>query len=285
MDSRSADLPPLTVIRPAEGWTPVDFGELWRYRDLFVYLSWRNVAIRYKQTLFGILWALLQPLVQSGIFAIFLGHFAKMPSDGQPYFLFALCGMLPWSFFRESVNTASVSMVASTDLVTKVYFPRIWIPASAVMVGLVDFCVAMGGLLAVLVLYWYKGLFSWTLEPTILLVPLLLLIMLALGLGLGMIFTALNVRYRDVKYAVPFLLQCGLFATPVVYPASIIEAPWRSLLGLNPMAGVVETFRAIVLTEPAPWDMLVSSGAAALLVLAIGLKVFRRMESHFADVI
>jgi len=285
MDSHSADLPPLTVIRPAEGWTPVDFGELWRYRDLFVYLSWRNVAIRYKQTLFGVLWALLQPLVQSGIFAIFLGHFAKMPSDGQPYFLFTLCGMLPWGFFRESVVSASGSMVASSGLVTKVYFPRIWIPASAVMVGLVDFCIATSGLLVVIFLYQVNGVTSLSFQIELLLIPLLLLIMLALGLGFGMIFTALNVRYRDVKYAVPFLIQCWLFATPVIYPASIISERWRALLGLNPMAGVVETFRAAILGTPVPWALLAASGATSLLVLLIGIKIFRRMETHFADVI
>ena len=267
------------MITPESGWGSLSFTELSSYRDLFWYLSWRNVAVRYKQTLFGVVWALLQPLAASGIFTIFLGHFAKVPSDGRPYFLFTFCAMLPWTFFRNTVSQAALSLVQNAQLVTKVYFPRIFVPASTAPVGLIDLTVTIAALIPALAFYGVN------LSSRLFLAPIFLLGVTVCAIGVGTGLAAINVRFRDVRFTIPFLMQCWMFATPIVYPSSVIPAKYRHLLGLNPLAGFIEGFRASLLDLPIPWDMVLFSSLVTALLFVFGLLTFRRTEHYFADVI
>jgi lipopolysaccharide transport system permease protein len=277
--------PEEVLITPRRARLGVDLAEMWRYRDLFRYLSWRNIAVRYKQTLFGVLWAILQPVLQSGVFAVFLGALAEVPSEGRPYFLFTLAGMLPWSCFRNAVGNASESVVQNARMVSKVYFPRLWIPVSGVTVAAVDFLVAFVAFLGILLYYHLGRGMPLTLGWSLLLVPALLGLLLVIALGVGTLLTAINVRFRDVKYAVPFLLQCWLFATPVIYSLEAAGPTTRALAALNPMTGVVLAFRAVFLGTELPWGMLGISAAEAVLLLVLGLAGWRRLERYFADVI
>lgn len=267
------------MITPEKGWGSLSLSELSSYRDLYWYLSWRNVAVRYKQTLFGVVWALLQPLAASGIFTIFLGMFAKVPSDGRPYFLFTFCAMLPWTFFRNTVSQAALSLVQNAQLVTKVYFPRIFVPAAIAPVGLIDLCVTLAALLPIMV--WFEVPFT----SNLLLAPLFLLGVTICAVGIGTGLAAINVRFRDVRFTIPFLMQCWMFATPIVYPTSVVPVKYRWLLGLNPMAGMIEGFRASLLGLPIPWEMVLYSTLVTILALIFGLLIFRRTERYFADVI
>lgn len=268
------------LIQPSKGWRAVDLGELWRYRELIFFLAWRDLRVRYRQTLLGILWAVIQPVFTMVIFSIIFGRLARIPSDGVPYPIFAYAALVPWQFFATSLGQASNSLVGSQHLITKVYFPRLVIPISAVLVGIVDLGFAFLVLVAMMI---YFGV-----VPTlaVLILPFLLLLAFVTALGLGLWLSALNVQYRDIRYTIPFLTQVWLYATPVAYPSSLVDEQWRPLVGLNPMAGVVEGFRAALLGTPSPSVLLLAaSSAVAVVLLVTGLYYFRRMERRFADVV
>jgi len=270
----------LTVIEPTGGWRAVDLAELWRYRELLYFLVWRDVKVKYKQTGLGAAWAVIQPITAMVVFTFFFGNLARMPSDGLPYPIFAYAGLLPWNYFASAVAGSGQSLVASANLLTKVYFPRLVIPLGRVASGLVDFAIAFAVLL---VLMLYYGIAP---TATLLVLPALLVMAVATALGMGLWLSALNVQYRDVGHVIPFLVQIWMFATPVVYPASLLPDQWRVLYGLNPMAGVVEGFRWALLGARAPAPaMLAVSAAVIVLVLISGLLYFRRMEDTFADVV
>jgi lipopolysaccharide transport system permease protein len=267
------------TIQPLHNWSLLRFDELWRYRELLFFLIWRDISVRYKQTLLGAAWAVIQPLATMIVFSIFFGNLAKIPSDNVPYPIFAYSGLLPWSFFAGGLAASADSLISNSNLVSKVYFPRILIPLGAVMSGLIDFLIAFIILIG-LILY-----FRVTPTLNILMLPLFLLLAIISALGLGLWLSALNVQYRDIRYVVPFFVQFLLFATPVAYPSSLLAEPWRTLYGLNPMAGVVEGFRWALIGTPAPGGIIWVSAGAAVLLLLTGLAYFRAMEDNFADVI
>jgi lipopolysaccharide transport system permease protein len=269
-----------TVIVPPAGWSSVGLRELWSYRELLYFLTWRDVKVRYKQTALGASWAIIQPLLTMVVFSLFFGRLAGVPSDGVPYPLFSFAALVPWTFFANGLTQSANSVVASQQLVTKIYFPRLAIPIATVLSGAIDFAIAFAVLVGMMAYY------SVPLSARALwILPLLLLAFVA-SLGVGLWLAALNVQYRDVRYAVPFLTQLWLFATPIAYPSSLLGEPWRTLYGINPMVGVVEGFRwALLGTGPTPGRMLFVSCTAALAVLIGGVLYFRRMEQTFADVI
>lgn len=270
---------PVIIIKPSKGWVSLKLGELWEYRELLYFLTWRDIKVRYKQTLLGAAWAVIQPFFSMVIFSLFFGHLAKIPSDGIPYPLFSYAALLPWNYFAHSLHQASNSLIGSSNLISKVYFPRLIIPISSVLSGVIDFAIAFTVLLGMMIYYSV-----WpTLE--ILLLPFFLLLALITALGTGTWLSALNVEYRDVRYVVPFLIQFWMFATPVVYPSSLLSEPWRTLYGLNPMVGVVEGFRWVLLGANPPGALLVVSIWVSILLLVSGAYYFRRMEKRFADVI
>jgi lipopolysaccharide transport system permease protein len=272
--------PPTVVVEPPRGWASLGLGELWAYRELVYFLTWRDVKVRYKQTALGASWAIIQPLFTMVVFSLFFGRLARMPSDGVPYPLFSITALVPWTFFANGLSQSANSVVSSQNLVTKIYFPRLAIPIATVLSGVVDFAIAFA-LLGALLLYYDVAL---TLRA-LYVVPLLALA-LAASLGVGLWLAALNVQYRDVRYTVPFLTQLWLFATPIAYPSSLLSEPWRTVYGINPMVGVVEGFRWSLLgSGPAPGGMLVVSCAATLLVLVGGALYFRRVEQTFADIV
>ena len=270
----------VTVIEPPTGRPSLGLGELWAYRELLYFITWRDIKVRYKQTALGASWAIIQPLLTMVVFSLFFGNLAKVPSDGVPYPLFSFVALVPWTFFANGLTQSANSVVASQQLVTKVYFPRLAIPIATVLSGAIDFVLAFVVLLGLMAVYGVA--------PTahaLLIVPLLLLAFVA-SLGVGLWLAALNVQYRDVRYAVPFLTQIWLFATPIAYPSSLLGEPWRTLYGLNPMVGVVEGYRwALLGAGSPPGRMVLMSCLAALVVLIGGILYFRRMEQTFADVI
>jgi homopolymeric O-antigen transport system permease protein len=254
--------------------------ETWQYRELFFFLVWRNIKVRYKQTLLGASWAIIQPFCTMVVFTIFFGKMAKMPSDGVPYPIFSYAALLPWTYFSQSLNQTGNSLVASKNLITKIYFPRLIIPASFALSGLVDFCLASVILLGMMV--YYNMPFNWG----IVFIPILILPLSLLSMGVGMFFSSLNVKYRDIKHALPFIVQMWLFITPVIYPTSIIPERFRFLVALNPAAGIIETFRAIFLpTRDIDWQLLSISLIATIIIFFIGLTYFRKTEKVFADII
>jgi lipopolysaccharide transport system permease protein len=269
-----------TVIKPSKGWLPLDLGEIWTYRELLGMFAWRDVSVRYKQSVAGIGWAIIQPLLTMVIFTIIFGKFAKLPSDGLPYPVFAYCALLPWNYFAQSLSGSSDSLVGSSYLITKVYFPRLILPMSKVFAGLIDFAVAFVILIGMMV--WYG------ITPTqgTLLLPVFMLIAMVTALGVGLWFTALNVKFRDVRFIVPFVTQFWMYASPVAYATSLVPERWRWVYGLNPMVGVIEGFRWALLGKaaPDPAMMLVSSSAVCI-ILVSGLFFFRKMETTFADVV
>lgn len=276
----AVDQTPTTVITPSAGWVPLNLCGLWEQRELLYFLVWRDIKVRYKQTTLGVAWAVLQPFLTMVVFSLFFGKLARVPSDGLPYPIFSFAALVPWTFFSYGLTQSANSVVMDEQLVRKVYFPRMVIPAAAVLSGVVDFALASAVLLGMML---YYGI-ALTLH-TLWVVPLLLLALVT-SLGVGLWLAALNVQYRDVRYTVPFLTQLWLFATPIAYPSSLLPEPWRTVHGINPMAGVVEGFRwALLRTDTAPGPMIAVSALVAVLVLVGGMFYFRRMEDTFADII
>jgi lipopolysaccharide transport system permease protein len=254
--------------------------ELWKYRELLYFLTWRDIKVRYKQTVLGAAWAVIQPFLTMVVFTLFFGWLAKVPSDGIPYPIFAFTALVPWTFFANGLSQSSNSLVGSSNLITKVYFPRLTIPISAVLSGVIDFFIAFVVLITMMAYYGVS--------PTIniLWLPLLLLLALITSLGSGLWLSALNVKYRDVRYVMPFVVQLWMFSTPIAYPSSLLTEPWRTLFALNPMVGVIEGFRwALLGTGPLPGSTIVVSFFAAVLLLVPGAFYFRRMEKTFADIV
>ena len=268
------------VIRPPHGRIPLDMAELWAYRELLYFLTWRDIKVRYKQTVLGAAWAIIQPFLMMIVFSLFFGRLAGVPSDGIPYPIFIYCALLPWQLFAHALTESSNSLVANERLITKVYFPRLVVPISAVLAGLIDFAIAFVILLGMMA---YYGMMPTLAVFTL---PLFILLAILTALGVGLWLSALNVKYRDVRYTIVFLTQLWFFATPVVYPSSIVPERWRPLYGLNPMAGVVEGFRWALLGKvKSPGVLLAVSVGVVILILIGGLYYFRRMEATFADIV
>jgi lipopolysaccharide transport system permease protein len=273
-------------IRPGSGWRALDLRELWRYRELLWFLALRDVKLRYKQTALGVAWAVIQPLFSMAVFSLFFGKLAGIPSDGVPYPLFALCGLLPWQLFSYALTQSSNSVVAEQRLITKVYFPRLIVPVSSVLSGLVDFAIAFVLLMGMMGCYAVAGDFRAAVGWGLLAVPLFALFALATALAVGLWLAALNVQYRDFRYTIPFLTQFWMFASPVAYPSDLVPGPWRPLYGLNPMAGVIEGFRWALLGKADPsWPLVAVSACVVAGLLAGGVFYFRRLERTFADVV
>ena len=265
-------------IARSRGWVPLKLDELWEYRELLYFLIWRDIKVRYKQTVLGATWAIIQPLFTMVVFSLFFGQLGKIPSDGIPYPVFSFAALVPWTFFSMGLAQSSNSLVGSSNLITKVYFPRLVVPLAAVSSGVIDFVLSFVVLLGMM---FYFGI-----VPTInlLWLPLFFLLAFVASLGVGLWFSALNVEFRDVRYLITFVTQLWLFATPIAYPSSMLPQPWRTVYGLNPMAGVVEGFRwALLGTNTAPGPMIAVSSTAAVIVLITGAFYFRRMERTFAD--
>lgn len=271
----------VTIIKPSKGWVSLRLGELWEYRELLYFLVWRDIKVRYKQTVLGAAWAIIQPFSTMVVFSLFFGRLAKVPSDGIPYPIFSYAALVPWTFFATGLSQSSNSLVGSQNLIKKVYFPRLTIPISSVLSGVVDFVLAFVVLVGMMVYYGFYP----TLNTVWL--PAFLLLALATSLGVGLWLAALNVQYRDVRYVVPFLTQFWMFASPIAYPSSLIAQPWlRTLYGVNPMVGVVEGFRwALLGTDTAPGALILVSSLAATVLLVSGAFYFRRMEKTFADLV
>jgi lipopolysaccharide transport system permease protein len=267
-------------LRPSGRWPKLDFAELFAYRGLFFFLVWRDVKVRYAQTVLGAGWAVLQPVLMMVIFTVIFGHLAQLPSDGAPYALFSLAALVPWTYFSTALAGASNSLVADQRLITKVYFPRLVIPFAPVLAGLVDFGIAF------VILLLLMAAFGVVPAPAALvLLPLLVLSMMMTAAGIGCWLAALNVQYRDIRYAVPFLVQALMYASPIVYPMSLIPERFQPLYALNPMAGVIEGFRSVLLSTGAvPWSMVALSMLSGLVFFVVGVTYFRGMERVFADV-
>lgn len=271
---------PLVRIRPPRGWVSLQLREVWEYRELLYFLVWRDVKVRYKQTALGVGWVVIQPLATTLIFTIIFGNLAKIPSENLPYAVFAMAGLIPWNYFAGAFARGGASLVGSANLISKVYFPRLIVPLSSIMVGLIDSAIVFLVLLGLMLFY---GIVP---RAEIVTLPLFLLLAVATALGVSLWLSALNVQYRDVGYLVPFIAQFWMYATPIVYPASLIPDKWRVLYGLNPMTGVVEGFRwALFGTGEGPGPMLAVSTLMVLAVLISGAYFFKRMEDTFADVV
>jgi lipopolysaccharide transport system permease protein len=279
---------PFIRIRPTKGWVSLNFEEFWRYRELLYFFVWRDIKIRYKQTILGASWAIIQPLFTMVIFSLFFGRLAQVPSDGIPYPLFSYTALVPWTFFANGVTQASNSLVNNADMIRKIYFPRIALPISAVFAGLVDFTLAFIVLIGMIIGFSIVPAANYDAQLTLRVIwlPLFLLLALVTTLGVSFWFSAMNAQFRDVRFVVPFLIQAWLFITPIAYPSSLLSEPWRTLYGINPMAGVVEGFRwALLGTDTAPGSMMIVSVLAAVLILIGGTYYFRRMETKLADVL
>jgi lipopolysaccharide transport system permease protein len=286
VNSKPANTPPgghsserILTIAPTSGWVALRLREMNEYRELLYFLVWRDIKVRYKQTALGAAWAVMQPLFTMLIFSLFFGRLAKVPSDGIPYPAFSYAALVPWTFFAHGLTQGSDSLVGSANLIRKVYFPRLLIPLATVLAGVVDFSVAF--LLLIGMIAFYR-----IVPPHPLFVIPLILLALCTSLGVGFWLSALNVKFRDVKYTLPFLTQFWMFATPIAYPSSLLSEPWRTIYGLNPMAGVVEGFRwALLGTKTAPGPMVLVSTLVSLVILVGGAYYFRRMEKTFADTV
>jgi lipopolysaccharide transport system permease protein len=277
-DRRQVDLAPTFDITPPRGWFELNLHEIWAYRELLYFLVWRDLKVRYKQTAIGIGWVIIQPFCTMLVFSFFFGRLAKMPSQGLPYPVFYYCALLPWMYFASALTNATNTMVEQERVITKVYFPRVLLPFSAVLSGLVDFAVSLVMLVAMMLYYHLVP------KLTILLVPAFLMLAVATALGAGLWLSALNAIFRDVRYAIPFLVQFWLFASPVAYPSTLVPARWRWLYGLNPMAGVIEGFRWAVTAHGQPPGALLMVSAAMVGVLLVGGFIyFKNMEGTIAD--
>lgn len=270
----------LTIIEPKKGWIPVDLKEIWKYRELLYFLTKRDIKVRYKQTVLGGLWAIIQPFFTMVVFTLFFGRLAKVPSDGIPYPIFVYAGLLPWTYFSNALAASGNSLVGNANLITKVYFPRIIVPASAAMAGLVDFFVALSVLCVMMVYY------NFIPSIGLLLFPFLLGLTFLCAVGAGLWLSALNVQYRDIRYVIPFLIQIWMFVSPVIYPISMVDKKYHWLLALNPMGGVIKAFRASLLGHmPIDWNLLGISSVIIFSMFFSGMYYFRRMERTFADVV
>ena len=271
---------PEILIRSTKGMLPLHLGEIWRYRELFYFLAWRDIMVRYKQTVLGAAWAIIQPFFTMVVFTIFFGRLANVPSDGIPYPIFSFCALIPWTLFAYTLNQSSNSLVSERGLITKVYFPRLILPMASVLSGLVDFAIAFVVLLGMMV---YYGITPTT---NVVYLPIFLGFMLVTALSIGLWLSALNVRYRDIRYTIPFLTQFWLFASPVAYSSSLVPEEWRWVYGLNPMASVIEGFRwALLGRELAVGGMMAVSAILVSVLFVFGLYYFRSMERTFADVV
>ena len=271
---------PTAHLSPSSGWTSLKLNELWEYRELVYFLTWRDIKVRYKQTVLGAGWAIIQPFMTMVVFSLFFGSLAKIPSDGIPYPVFSFTALVPWTFFSNGLSQASNSLVGNANLMQKVYFPRLAAPLAAVLAGFVDFVLASIVLLGIM--------FFYGIVPTanIIWLPFFLILVVITSLGVSLWLSAMQVQFRDVRYLVPFLTQLWLFATPVAYPSSLLSEPWRTLYGINPMTGVIEGFRwALLGTNTAPGPIIIISSLVALALLVSGAFYFRKMERTFADVI
>lgn len=277
----SYDLPekPLVTIEARKSWVPLNLRDLWACRELLYFLMWRDIKVRYKQTVLGAAWAVIQPLVTMIVFTYFFGKLAKVPTDGVPYPIFFYTGLLLWTFFSNGVSSGANSLIGNSNLITKVYFPRLIIPSAAVGAGLLDFAIASVLLIGLLVYYDFPVTWGY-----LMLLPLIALTTL-MALGVGIWFSALNVKYRDVRYALPFLIQIWLFVSPIIYPSSLVPEEWRWVMWLNPVTGIVEAFRASLFGQPFLWAALAYSGGFSLVMLAYASYAFRRMERNFAELI
>ncbi|HEB87792.1 MAG TPA: ABC transporter permease [Gammaproteobacteria bacterium] len=269
----------VTIIEPASGWELPDFKEIVAYQDLFYFLVWRDIKVLYAQTVLGFAWAILNPLIQIVIFSIIFGKVAKIPTDGIPYVLFSTVAIIPWTYMAESMSAASQSLVSGQNMLGKVYFPRVVYPITPVLAKLVDFSISL--LLLVAVMVYYQVAPTWNL----LYMPLLVLLMMAVPAGIGLWLSALAIRYRDVKFAMPFVIRMFIYSAPILYPASAIPDAYRFLYSLNPIVAVVEGYRACLLGMPMPWEYIVPGTIVALVLLLFGAVYFRRMERVFVDVI
>jgi len=270
---------PLVVIKSGRRWTSLNLRELWAHRDLFYFLIWRDVKVRYKQTVLGVMWAILQPLLTMMVFTFLFGNLARVPSDGMPYPIFVFAGLLPWNFFAAAVDNSSNSMVGNSALITKVYFPRLVIPSAAVGAALVDFGIAF-------VILFFMGVhYNIGLSVGMLMLIPLIVQMTLFAVGIGIRMSALNVKYRDVRHALPFLINVWMYATPVIYPVSFIPDRLRWILVLNPLVGIIEGFRSAIFNRPFIWSHLVTSFVIVIAVLLYSLYSFRSMEKSFADII
>jgi len=269
-----------SIIRPSHGWAALNLRDLWLYRELIFFMTWRDLKVRYKQTLLGASWAILQPFMTMIVFSIFFGNLAKVPSDGVPYPIFSYTALIPWTLFSKALQDASRSLVANRHMITKVYFPRMILPLSSVMAGLVDFLIAFIVLFGMMCYYKIPPTVNvWAL-------PLFLLLALVTAVGVGLWLSALNVLYRDINYVLPFLTQFWMYLTPIAYPSSMIPAEWQVIYALNPMTGVVEGFRwALLGTGQPPGITTLVSSIAAVVLLISGMFFFRRMERLFADMV
>jgi lipopolysaccharide transport system permease protein len=279
MDSVHLPAEQLVVIQPTKRWSILSFADIWAYRELLFFLTWRDVKVRYKQTALGAAWAILQPLFMMIIFTIFFGRLAGVASAGIPYPLFALGGLVPWTFFSNAITASGNSLVGSANLITKVYFPRLIVPAAAMLAGLVDFLLAF--LILVVMMVYYRV----TLTVQILFLPVLILLTALFSLGVGTWMSALNVKYRDVRFALPFLIQLWLFVSSVILPSSSIPQKWRWLIMLNPMSGIIEGYRAALFGLPFDWPALGIASALTIVVLLYAIYAFGRVERSFADII
>jgi lipopolysaccharide transport system permease protein len=269
------------IIRPGKGWIPINLRELWQFRDLLYFLSWRDIKVKYKQTALGAAWAILQPFLTMIVFSILFGKLARVPSDGIPYPIFVYAGLLPWNYFSSALSSSGNSLVASSNLITKVYFPRLIIPASASLSGLLDFFIASVILVGMMLFYHFT--------PNILgiiMIPVLIFLTFMVAVGCGLWLSALNVEYRDFQYVIPFLVQIWMFVTPVIYPVTLFPEKYRWILSLNPMGGIIEAFRAVTLGQKAiDWNLLIISSGVGILIFFTGMLYFRKVERSFADVI
>lgn len=270
---------PVVTIETHKSWVPLNLRDLWAYRELLYFLMWRDIKVRYKQTVLGAAWAVIQPLTTMLIFTYFFGKLAKVPTDGVPYPVFVYTALLLWTFFSNGVTSAANSLIGNSNLITKVYFPRLIIPSAAVGAGLVDFAIASVLLVGLLVYYGFSVTWEY-----LMILPLVVLTTL-FALGVGIWFSAVNVRFRDVRYALPFLIQVWFFVSPIIYPSSLVPAEWRWVLHLNPLAGLIEFFRAALFGRELPWVALVYAAGLTVIVLAYASYTFRRMERSFAEFI
>jgi len=277
---RAGTVYPVIVIRPSKGWAPLNLGALWEYRELLYFLIWRTIKVRYKQTVLGAAWAVIQPFFTMIVFSIFFGHLVRIPSEGVPYPIFSYAALVPWMYFANAVTQSSNSLVENQSMITKVYCPRLLVPLASVLAGLVDFTMAFVVLIAMMVFYGIVPTAAiWTL-------PLFVVLATITALGVGLWLSALNVQYRDVRYTTSFLVQIWLFLTPIAYPSTLVPGKWLVIYGLNPMAGVIEGFRwALLGTEHAPGTLLMLSALTAAVLVVSGLYYFRRTERAFADVV